>query len=429
MTEHFTGSHTGAASGEGSDAGHARYNSVVWRATREVYQRALEKSEAGEVPNFKEYRIRENRVTSEAGELEAEEIRRRYGPGNYIVERLKEGERTTKDLSFISIPARGEIVLEPEEELPFYFEQSAPRYPRHRNRSRRPRRAASPNDGLVREMIGRLEKSHAEERARMEQHNAELREAERRHQEEIRQLQEQVQAERFKRLEEKIEESGSRKNEEPSDFKSSLVALALKKMEAGDEAAADGLISMVRGDGEESGGSWAADLISEVRKDPQGALQFVQVAAQSIASIVRPTYVAPPVHHIPRGPQPAPAPVPAPQPQPQPAPAPTDEQVINGLLGHLVNGLTNNYEPKVYARLIRDAVRERPHLRALFEEQMQRDDGELLSMLSLAAGVPFEGLQHDPLEWMKDFRRSLRRIARIGTDIKAVPDENAAPAA
>lgn len=53
----------------------------------------------------------------------------------------------------------------------------------------------------------------------------------------------------------------------------------------------------------------------------------------------------------------------------------------------------------------------------------------MLSTLSRAAGVSFEGLQHDPLEWMKDFRKALRHIARKGTDIKAVPDENAAPVA
>lgn len=402
MTEAYSEQEPEVDSGGGSGGD---FKQVAYRATREVYARLLEKYEAGERVNFKEYRRRENYLTTEAAqELTAEEIRRRYGQGYYIVE-LLEG-RTPKDLLFVNIPPRGETVL-PAEGGAGRYGRAQPRPARRGNRARRARYGRGSGDSFMREMVERLDRQHAAELARVEEHHRERREEERRHQEEVRRLQEEKQAEVNKRLEERINEAGGRKSEEAPSLQTMFMQYALESIKSGDEETADALVKKALGDEEGAGGFWGfmqgvtRDAFEMARENPHGAMQFVGGIAQKFGL----------------GQQPAATGVTtgaAPQQQPSPSPAPnptqplTDMELALGVVKTVGSGIVADVDPAPVAEGLRDVLEERPHLRGQFEGMLEQSDEELLAMISTAARVSFEPLGRKPLKWLRDFRKALK---------------------
>jgi hypothetical protein len=429
MTEEYSEVYPEVESGVGAGGG---IKQMLYRPPRDVYERALEKYESGEKPNFKEYGRKEYYVVTEAAvELTAEEVRRRYGAGYYIVGRLHAGNRTPEDFSFINIPPRGETVLPAANSAGYYGRQrygpNQPRYGRLPNGARRPRRGAGASDKLARELVEAQRQLYQDTLEREREHNRELREAERRHAEEVRRLERERDAERFKSLEEKITAAGERKGDEPSDFNTKLLDFALKRLEGGDAETADALVKKAFGD-DEGGGflGLARDIFETVKEDPRGAAQFAAAIMPGMFGGAAP---------IQPQPQPATAaPIQPPQ-QPQAGPAVsrdqfTDVQLVTGVASALSAGIVGDNDPTPYAQEIRDILEERPHLRGQLEGMLEQSDEDLLSTVSMVARVSFESLGRKPLKWARDFRKALKCYG-IGAAVPPVePASNGhAPAA
>ena len=290
--------------------------------------------------------------------------------------------------------------------------------PRPRNPPRgTPRGGSSAGGNLLRELIVEQKQQYQVGLEREREHNRELRDQERRHQEEKHQLERQLNEVRLQRLEEKISEGGSRKDEEPSpfDFKSVLGQAAVKAIERGEEGIANNLLGTLKESEESTGGFWGflsevtRDVIEAVREDPAGALQLASTVLPGLgAAVARPT------------PQPE-----ATREQKQPEPAApitrqqlTDVQLLTGLTTALANGIVSDADPAPYAQEIRDILEERPHLCGSLEGMLQQTDGELLSTLSATARVSFDALGRKPLKWTRDLRVALQCYG-IGAEMPA----------
>lgn len=408
MTEEYAE----VVSDAGSGAGPARPKQILYRVPRDVYVRVLAKYEAGEKINFKEYRRREDYLTTEAAqELTAEEVKRRYGSGFYIAELVF--DRTPSDLVFINIPPRGEVVLPADRYGRGHYGQPPPHnarvgYARPGNHPRRPRRDGGSGDSLTREIISRLEKQHQAEVSRMEQHSRELREREEQHREEVRQLERKLDEERFKRLEEKISEAGARAEENPTpfDFKAVVGQAVVKAVERGDDDIANNLVGVLKQEDEADGSVWgflrgvAGDVIELARENPRGALQFFTTAAQGLKGGAATPPAAPQPGAQQQPPQANTSPT-------QPAQM-TDEQLLVALSQGIAAAVVGDVDPTPVAQQVRDILDERPHLRPAVEGMLQQPDEELLSTLAMAARVSFEGMGRKPLRWARDFRRALK---------------------
>jgi hypothetical protein len=271
------------------------------------------------------------------------------------------------------------------------------------------RRGASRGDGLLREMIEQQKEQTRAELARIEEHNRERLDMQRQHDEDVRRLERQVDEERLKRLEEKIADAGSRKDDEPADWKTLLLQLAVEKVKGGDEETADGLLKMVR---EEEGGSgvWTLvnNLADKAMENPAGAMQAFGAVTQMLGLARQPPAAPQDVHQ-------------QQQPQQQPAaPVPrtqlSDLQLVNGIGKALGAAIVADNDPAPYAEEIRDILEERPHLRASLETLLRQEDDALLAALSTDARVSFEALGRRPAKWVRDFRKALKCYG-IGAEV------------
>jgi hypothetical protein len=321
----------------------------------------------------------------------------------WLMIEMREGGRVKGTPKVIHLRPRVETVelaagARPNYQRPHY------RRPLHRSHARRESQDKSAD--LLRHLIEKQEKQHAAELARAEQYDREMRELERKHQEDTRRLEREINEERFKRLEEKASESRTKPEENPAgfDFKSIVGHAAVKAIEHGKDDLANTLIGTLKQEEEDAGSFWgfargvAGDVIEAVRENPQSISQAAQALAPVLNMFRGGAAMSPP-------PQPGSQPPPqstAAQPQP-----PSDLEVLTALSQEIAAAVVGDSDPAGVARMVRDVLAERPHMRPTIEQTFRQSDEELLASLAAMAGVSFEGLGRKPFKWAKDFRRAL----------------------
>jgi hypothetical protein len=148
---------------------------VVWRHTREKYQRLYEKKRQGLTINFSEYRVGGEKVYSSPQLLTPEQLKSLYGAGYYITEHLFDGR--VGELTFAAFPTAQHV----EEAQPSPYYESGPRRRRNAQRTRTrnlPHRIAAQRE------VARIERERREEhslaevlQAQLERERQEAREA------------------------------------------------------------------------------------------------------------------------------------------------------------------------------------------------------------------------------------------------------------